>query len=431
VLSEGSLQDLFRVSKKWGIVLAGLTIRLCLAPFTAHPSDMSLWEYFGRTLLVEHGNPYATFAYPPPWIYVTGAMYSLYLLFPNEFFLNLILKFPIILGDILMGLTIYSVVLDLSGSQKKADYALALFLLNPYVIWISSAWGMFDVLPALCTFLALRFFLRGQKKVSALLLGLGIAFKYYPALLLPLLLMLEWRDGSRISSVAQYIFYVSLPLIITSAPFMILDWNSFLRQLFSSSLMIHGMWNTPVSYLAFLYILRDLSPNVFNQLMNNFWWSNILSYSLFVMLYFLMMARLRKVSGSTFEFLNNSFLATLLVFFLSSKMVNEQYFIWALPFIIVNLTFNSENKILFEILWPAIFAFFSVNVPLYNFIPDVQRRTYNYTAFLAPLVDFYENGVPAIYKSTSLFILGLTISVVCALYFSRLLKTFNSNQTKE
>jgi len=43
--------------------------------------------------------------------------------------------------------------------------------------------------------------------------------------------------------------------------------------------------------------------------------------------------------------------------------------------------------------WPAVYTFFSINVPLYNFIPDVQRRTYNYTAFLAPLVDFYENAV--------------------------------------
>lgn len=413
-----------KILKKRNIIIIALAIRLGLAPFTAHPSDMQYWEAFGKAILIEHTNPFTGFVYPPPWILLTGTMYSLYLFFPNEFFLYFVLKIPIILGDVIMGIALYDIVEEISGNRKTANSALALFLLNPYVIWISSVWGMFDVLPALCTLLSLRFYLKGNRKISFLFLGLGVAFKYYPILLLPVILIYEWKKERKIGALLYSVFYTGLPLAITSLPFILLYWKSYFQMLFATPLMLHELWSTPASYLAFIYIFRDVSPELFNQLMTDFWWSNVLSYSLFLVLYTLIMVKLyRKDLQSPSKFLNNGFLMVILTIFISSKMLNEQYFQWAIPFILINfLIYNKQNKNLFKTLWCAFFAFFSINVPLYNFIPDVYNRTFNYTAFLIPIVDFYENYVPGIVKSTSLFLFGLTITVACALYYSRLMK---------
>jgi len=406
------------------IVIIGLAIRVLLAPFTAHPSDIGYWEEFGKALLTEQTNPYTSFVYPPPWILIVGAMYSLYLTFPSEIFLYLVLKLPIIVGDLLMGFVLYDVVKELSGNRKLAKSALLLFLLNPYVIWISSVWGMFDVLPALCTLLSIRFYLKGNRKSSFLILGLGAAFKYYPILLLPVLLIYEWKKDGQIAPLLYGIFLTGLPLTLTSLPFMLLYWESYFQTLLSTPLMLHALWSTPASYLSFIYILRDAAPELFNQLMSNFWWSNALSYSIFLVLYLLLLVKLcREDTQSTSKFLLNGFLMAILVVFLSSKMLNEQYFQWAIPFMIINFSvFNTKNENLFKILCFAFFAFFTLNVPLYNFIPDVYNKTFNHTAFLIPIVDFYENVVPSIVKSVSLFMLGLTITITCAVYYYRLMK---------
>jgi Gpi18-like mannosyltransferase len=406
------------------IIVIGLAIRILLAPFTAHPSDIGYWEEFGKALLTEQTNPYTGFVYPPPWILIIGAMYNLYLHFPSEFFLYLVLKIPIIIGDLLMGFVLYDVVEELSGSRKLANSALVLFLLNPYVIWISSVWGMFDVLPALCTLLSLRFYLKGNRKSSFLFLGLGAAFKYYPFLLLPVLLIYEWKKDRKIKQLFYMAFLTGLPITLASLPFILLYWESYFQTLFSTPLMLHELWSTPASYLSFIYVFRDVAPELFNQLMSNFWWSNALSYSIFLILYPLLLVKLyREDTQSPSWFLNHGFLMAILVIFMSSKMLNEQYFQWAVPFMIINFSvFNKKNGTLFKILCFAFFMFFTINVPIYNFIPDVYNKTFNYTAFLIPLVDFYENMVPGIVKSLSLFMLGLTITITCAIYYYRLMK---------
>ena len=413
-----------KINQKRNIIIAALAIRLLLAPFAGHPADMKYWEYFGKALLVEHVNPYTNFVYPPPWILIIGVMYNVYLVFPNQFFLYFVLKLPIIMGDIIMGLALYDIVKELSSSKKKANYALALFLLNPYTIWISSVWGMFDVLPALCTLLSLRFYLKGDKKVSFLFLGLGAAFKYYPILLLPVLLILEWRNNQKFGSLLKDVFYTGLPFVVTSLPFIILNWESYFHMITQSPLMLHELWSIPASYMSFLYVLQDISPELFSQLTNDFLWSNILSYTIFLVLYVLIMIHLyKRESGSQSKFLNEGFLMVILAILFSSKMVNEQYLQWAIPFMIIDfLIFKDNNQKFFITLWGAFFAFFSINVPVYNFIPDVYSKTYEYTAFLAPFVDFYENQIPRICKSTALFVLGLTISVTFVLYLRNLLK---------
>lgn len=411
--------------KKWGIIIVGLAIRLCVAPFTGHPCDMLLWESFGQSFIVGGVNPYAvSFAYPPPWILITGLMYSVYLLFPNDLFLSFILKLPIIIGDLLVGLTLFNIVFHITKDQRKAEYAIGLYMLNPYVIWISSIWGMFDSLPALCTLLAFMYFVDGKKEVSAIFLGLGIAFKYYPILLLPIVLLYEWKQ-KKVNDALRYVLYALIPLFVVSAPFLVIGWQDYIDQVSTVPLMVYRWPSTPASFLAFIYIFRDLWPALFDYAMANSWWVNILSYSLFLAIYAsIILMILRQKSSSLSRKLNSGVLAALLAVLLSSKMVCEQYFQWAVPFIILDcIVFNGKNKRLYNVLWLAFFTFFSINVPFYNFIWDVQKREYAYTSFLKPLVDWYEYSVPGIYKSTSLFALGLTISITCAWYIYRLLKS--------
>ena len=420
-------------SKKWCIVLVGLSIRLCVAPFTGHPCDMELWESFGQRFIVGGVNPYAiSFAYPPPWILITGLMYSIYLLFPSAPLLSFILKLPIIIGDLLVGITLFNIVFHMTGDRRKAEQAIGLYMLNPYVIWISSIWGMFDSLPALCTLLAFMYFVDRKRGVSAIFLGLGIAFKYYPILLLPIVLLYEWKH-KRVNEAFRYFLYALMPLFVASAPFLVTDWKNFVGQVATVPLMIYRWPSTPASFFAFIYVFRDAWPALFDYFMVNSWLMNILSFGLFLAIYIKITSTLhRQNSASLPRMLNTGFLTVLLAILFSSKMVCEQYFQWLVPFIILDyIIFNGENKRLFNILWLAFFIFFIINVPFYNFVLDVQKREYSYTLFLKSVVDWYEYSVPGICKSTTLFALGITISITCAWYIYRLLKSIKpSTYTK-
>ncbi|MFN0154714.1 MAG: glycosyltransferase 87 family protein [Gaiella sp.] len=70
----------------------------------------------------------------------------------------------------------------------------------------------YDLLPAALTAAALLAAVRDRLRLASLLLGLGIAAKLYPALLLPLLCVLAWRRGGRRDAIR-----VAMPAIAVTA----------------------------------------------------------------------------------------------------------------------------------------------------------------------------------------------------------------------
>ncbi|MEM3087528.1 MAG: hypothetical protein QXP20_00155, partial [Candidatus Bathyarchaeia archaeon] len=178
-------------------ISVAVVIQLLLAPFTQDPHDVLYWRLTGYYLVVERVNPYTVeecgFTYPPLWMAVIAVFYSISRLFANPALPSYVsglverffIKMPLVLASIGVGYILYRLLTKVTGSSSKASAAVLLWFLNPYVIWINSIWGMFDVFPTLCTLLSVEHFFNKQYDRSAVFLGMGIGFKMYPIILIP------------------------------------------------------------------------------------------------------------------------------------------------------------------------------------------------------------------------------------------------------
>jgi hypothetical protein len=181
------------------LFVIGASVREGLAPFTGHPFDFELWIRLGYytaqgldpyritgpvpNLSMPGAGNMTSLGYPPVWPFVLAALYKLYALtgVSNRFFYYLILKQPMIIGDLLDGLIIYKIVKQ--KSETKALKALAFWLLCPFIILISAVWGMFDQL--VLVFVLVSVFWSTRTKTTAVAEGVGILLKAIPLIYLP------------------------------------------------------------------------------------------------------------------------------------------------------------------------------------------------------------------------------------------------------
>lgn len=104
---------------------------------------------------------------------------------PNIFKYLIALKLPLILVDI----AIAYLLLGFFADRKKGELAFELWLFNPFTIILIYAFSNIDLYAVLLTLIA--FLLIKQEKIikSSVVLGLAIAFKLYPLLFVPFLIV--------------------------------------------------------------------------------------------------------------------------------------------------------------------------------------------------------------------------------------------------
>jgi uncharacterized membrane protein len=180
-------------------------------PITAHPFDIYVWYNLSDGILAN--GPLHPAGFPPLWCHYllvpvaylydwlsavlpTGTIAMSSLPSALDFYpsyqigvvpgllFNFIVKIPFLVSDILIAILLYKLVTELTRNKRLAQSAAALWFLNPFVIWISAGWGMWDTLPALFSVLALFLLVRKRFGLSALCLSFGVAAKLYPALFL-------------------------------------------------------------------------------------------------------------------------------------------------------------------------------------------------------------------------------------------------------
>lgn len=233
----------------------GLAIRLMVMPFSSH-TDMwthSLGSYIASNFhqynisdyMRQNPHPLIAsnygsnfFPYPPVALYFFMFRDSLfqplyqsnyfqflvgpwgqYLYEPLRYLYLFLWKLPYLFFDLGVAYLITRFFL----SQREKIFAFALWMLNPWAIYVSFIFGHYDIVP---TFFVLLALLTAQKRptLSVLVLGLAIAFKTYPLLFLPffaLVLARRWFD---------FFFYLCLgvfPYLISILPFLS---SSFWRQ---------------------------------------------------------------------------------------------------------------------------------------------------------------------------------------------------------
>ncbi|NJE75639.1 hypothetical protein [Thermococcus sp. ES12] len=191
------------------IILAGLSIRLALAPYSAG-SDLAQFYGFAGTMLEKKACFYSYAdaigfwdkGWPYPWPYVYGPVMA-YILALLRYAVNgsvrafwsggsyhvyvdptwaFSVKLVFLLADTLVAVLLYLLLRE--RSQKLAILGVALYYLNPITIHVSAVYGMFDGL-ALAFFL-LGLYLSRRTRVSYALYGFSLAVKQtlvFPAVL--------------------------------------------------------------------------------------------------------------------------------------------------------------------------------------------------------------------------------------------------------
>ena len=309
---------------KTKVLLLGLSVRLALTPLTGHPWDMEVWRDVGYRVWVTQENVYRVgvegswawgyYAYPPGWLLWCAAAYPAS---ANPRLFSLAIKLPLILADFLTALLIYRCVLEESGSEGAALEGLTLYFLNPVVVVVGAVWGMFDALPASLTFLAILLLSKGRLKASAAALGLAIAFKIYPVLLLPFILsLIKVKLRGRAWDLLAY----SLPSLgipaAASAPFLILDSQSYVQSLLSHRF--------PTGWLTYWLLLSHVSSLFGRGAFYAF-------LAILAPLYLLVVRKFRPRAGSAFRSAAAGSLSLIAILYFAYPKVNAQYLVWALP----------------------------------------------------------------------------------------------------
>ncbi len=145
---------LFRHRLSWRVtLLAGISIRLMIMPWTGHPFDTLLWI---RTAYLYYHQGWTPIFYNPPTIFAiavpTGFMQFYYLLGLNYVDTNflfhyggvlatLFVKMPFLLADVASATILAKV------SQNRM-YSMFYFL-NPFSIYVSAVWGEYEGLATL------------------------------------------------------------------------------------------------------------------------------------------------------------------------------------------------------------------------------------------------------------------------------------------
>ena len=217
-------------------------------PISAHPYDMYVWYEMSQKI-VQHGplsfqllppvNSYfllIPISYVYNWLTVVFSVKPILIssipavlnFYPSlnatvvpDFLFNFLIKLPLLVSDTLAALLLYKIVNKLSGNRGLAEKAALLWFLNPYLIWISATWGMWDSMAAMFSLLSLYFLIDRRLTLSAICLVLGAVTKLYPLMfLLPVTFYLMRSDSTGKSrNLAKFYFVFFLCLMLLVLPF--------------------------------------------------------------------------------------------------------------------------------------------------------------------------------------------------------------------
>jgi hypothetical protein len=173
--------------------LAGLGVRLALAPFTSHPFDMSVWISHQARLFNAGLNPLFNWKFSLPMM---GVLLSTFLpalgtshafRIPQVLALQFWIKLPFIAADLWIALLLRRCIYRATLNEREGRRAALVWLFNPIAIFYTAVHGQFDALPAALMLFGFALIQERQeaRAFGALLLS-GTA-KYFGYLLVPML----------------------------------------------------------------------------------------------------------------------------------------------------------------------------------------------------------------------------------------------------
>lgn len=414
-----------RVNKFVLLIFLSMVIRLIFMPITFHHWEAQTWFNVGYDVVTgknpyvrfselasETGKTYEYWAYPPFFIYILLPFYSLVYPYRPElawvrngfppiavtpFYANFIVKIPIVIFDYFSAIVIWKIFTHLNKSLEEKKKIVIAWLLNPLLIVISSIWGHFDVVAVFFQLASVYMLMKKNYVGSSVFLAFSILTKTYAILFLPLhIVYILAKEKRRIYESIRYLVISGAVGITACLPFIVYGFSDFLSAVvfFHAGRIGGGISYTNLAWLGSHYFHWS------HQL--QFLYTQIPSFLLplfLIFAYYYFYKNFGKFDIVT---------ATLILFFgfyIFSKLVNEPYTIWALPFFLLVYSQAKELKILYNAYWIIPLIFISINVPFTNLLRPIIWQ------YLEPpnyLMQFE-------FKYPIVFILGIAFIVVCAL----------------
>ena len=204
--------------------------------------------------------------------------------------------------------------------------------------------GQFDPIPVFFSLLALALFWRGRRDLSALSLGTGIAFKYYPLVFLPAFLC-GMREGR-----ARYAALALAPLAAVSLPPMLADWEAY-----AAMQTIYRDWAGSISPYSLVYAALRLHPHLWfgrcgeclGSLAGAVSFLSLFSAATTVAANAVCYA----VACSRKTEPHEAALLALLAIFSFFKYVQHHYVAWAMPLVVLDLALSWRKARLCAMAW--------------------------------------------------------------------------------
>lgn len=229
-----------KIHKYFVLVFAiGFLLRIPFILFP--PSSMGRYRgdvklYVRRSKSILEGKvPYRDFwdTKPPLWSYSLAAWFKLIGQDPSQ---NGVRAF-ILIFCILDILIIYLLAKNLF-SQREGIIAALFFALNPLDIFSSMMFIRYDAVPLFFALLSFYFLQKWRWKLSALILGMGIMFKYITALIFVPYLIYVWKNSEKESptcssnflrnkAVWSYFLIVVGFCFAVVLPFILMAWDNY------------------------------------------------------------------------------------------------------------------------------------------------------------------------------------------------------------
>lgn len=342
------------------LLIIGFLLRISLAPLTTHPFDVSGWKRAARTFYEDGGiTLYTNWSGPPFWYFTIITFYAPYALLkllglpdaqiyhqPILMIENTFLKLPLILSDILSAFLIYKICQTQNLNNKTSKITMLAFLFNPFSIFISSIWSMYD---SLAIFLALLgFYLCVKKRFYLCSLIWGLGAKWYTLGFIPFLSILAYfqnrkERNSRIRALMKSVSvmctgfgFFSLLMIF---PYMLHGDLGYLRQIIEFRLKIGGGGGQVESLVNFtssgtiLKLFQDIAGI---RPMPNFFLLTFLPIYLVLIIGFFVFAKKSFAKrNDVLRFFNNALIAVLFAYLVTYPQVTSQTILWIVPHLIL------------------------------------------------------------------------------------------------
>lgn len=393
-------------------LLLALVIRLLLLPWFS--DSLNFYGYKLTTSFLQQGrDPWLGIAsdpalaqlnpwgYPPPFLLVTSI--ASWLSIGNGYVFGLLIRLPGVSADLLTGLFLFRIGLATGVSERNSRVMAFAYLFNPFVILVSSIWGTIDPLPVMFVTIALFYMLRNRRSpnLAALMFGLGIAFKLYPIIFVPVGI----ATVPRLFAKTRFLIIAVTPFLVTSLPALIYSSRQYFSVLagFTTGIASNGLG----LYLSLWWLLEIAGVRITSTILL----LDELGYIL------LISALSWAVLKNKLSFIRATTVA-ILTLFIAAPRLNENYLLWALPIISIICyaqPWSTRRRIFAQISWIP----FALSAVLYNGVPGVAVG-FSYWSLVSlgmtrTYFQFFPNWTRPMLVTVTVFIVVLTTCIVLLL----------------